>query len=229
MNGRRIFVYGAGGHGKVVADALISQRDDGEFAGFVDDREELWGGEALGFPVRGGEWLGGQAGQSEIAIALGVGSAEARRAILERCWRWGVEIVTVVHANASVSKFAQLGRGTVVMAGAVINADARIGGGAIVNSGAVVEHDVEVGDFAHVAPNATMGGASRLGTFSHLGLGAAVLQGLRVGAHTVIGAGAVVTKDVDDYVVAFGVPARIRRRVALEAADLRVVTAGGSE
>lgn len=230
MKGRRIFVYGAGGHGKVVADALLSQRGDGEFAGFVDDGEELWGREALGFLVHGdGAWLSEQAEHGEIAIALGVGSAEARRMILGRCVRWGVKIVGVIHASASVSKFADIGRGTVVMAGAVINAEARIGVGGIVNSGAVVEHDVEVGDFAHVAPNATMGGGARLGAFSHLGLGASVLQGVSVGTHTVIGAGAVVTKDVGDYVVAFGVPARVRRRVEVGTADLRVVTAGGSE
>jgi sugar O-acyltransferase (sialic acid O-acetyltransferase NeuD family) len=230
VNRRRIFVYGAGGHGKVVADALIWQRGDGEFTGFVDDREELWGREVLGFLVHGGgEWLRQAAAQSAVAIALGIGAAEARRAILERCLRWRAEIVTVVHASASVSKFAALGRGAVVMAHAVVNADAGIGTGVIVNSGAVVEHDVEVGDFAHVAPNGTMGGASRLGAFSHLGLGAAVLQGVHVGSHTVIGAGAVVTKDVPDYVVAVGVPARIRRCVELEAADVRVVTAGGTE
>ena len=223
MKGRRIFVYGAGGHGKVVADMLIA-RGDGEFGGFVDDREELWGREALGFAVHGGgEWLRETAARSAVAIALGIGAGEARRAILERCSGWGIEILTVVHESAAVSKFARLGRGAVVMARAVINAEAKVGAGAIVNSGAVVEHDVEVGDFAHVAPNATMGGAAGLGEFSHLGLGAVVLQGVRVDSYSVIGAGAVVTRDVPDHVVAMGVPARICRRI--ECVDLAPASA----
>jgi sugar O-acyltransferase (sialic acid O-acetyltransferase NeuD family) len=223
VNGRRIFVYGAGGHGKVVADTLIA-RGHGEFAGFVDDSEDLREREVLGFAVHGGgEWLRQAAVRAEIAVALGIGSAEARRMILERCSRWGIEILTVVHGSATVSKFAQLGRGTVVMAHAVINADAKLGAGVIVNSAAVVEHDVEVGEFAHVAPNATMGGGSRLGALSHLGLGAAVLQGVRVGSHTTIGAGAVVTRDVPHHVVAMGVPARIHRRIEEE--DLAPVSA----
>lgn len=230
MNGRRILVYGAGGHGKVVADTLIAQ-GAGEFAGFVDDREELWGREVLGFAVQGGgEWLREASVQAEVAMTFGIGSGEARRVILERCSRWGIEILTVVHKSATVSKFAQLGPGTVVMAHAVINADAKIGAGVIVNSAAVVEHDVDVGEFAHVAPNATMGGGARLGAFSHLGLGAVVLQGVRVGSHTTIGAGAVVTRDVPDYVIAMGVPARIHRRIKavslpLAGADLEQVKA----
>ena len=99
------------------------------------------------------------------------------------------------------------------MAHATINACARVGLGAIVNTGAIVEHDVDVGDFAHVAPNAAMGGASRLGNFSHLGMGAVVIQCVSVGSKTIIGAGSVVVRDMQDGVVAYGVPARAARSI----------------
>jgi sugar O-acyltransferase (sialic acid O-acetyltransferase NeuD family) len=216
MSERRIFGYGAGGHGKVVAD-ILACRGESEFAGFVDDREELWGGRVMGLAVFGdGEWLRQEARRSRVAVALGVGDGLARRKIVERCAAWGVEIVTAVHPRAMVSLTARLGNGIVVMAGAVINADARVGLGAIVNSGAVVEHDVEICDFAHVAPRAATGGGSRLGPFSHLGMGAVVLERVRVGSHSIVGAGAVVVEDLPDGVVAMGVPARIHRRLAPE-------------
>jgi sugar O-acyltransferase (sialic acid O-acetyltransferase NeuD family) len=213
MSGRRIFVYGAGGHGKVVADILACKAES-EFAGFVDDREEMWGARVIGLPVFGdGQWLREEAGRSRVAVALGVGNGRARRQIAERCAAWGVGILTLVHARAVVSRSAQLGCGTVVMAGAVVNSDARVGAGAIVNSGAVVEHDVEIGHYAHIAPRAAMGGAARLGEFSHLGMGAVVLERVRVGSHAIVGAGAVVVKNLPDEVVAMGVPARICRLV----------------
>ena len=44
-----------------------------------------------------------------------------------------------------------------------------------------------------------------------LGLGVAVLEGVRIGKGAVIGAGAVVTKDIPDYAIAVGVPARVIR------------------
>ncbi len=216
MSRRRIFVYGAGGHGKVVADILL-RRGESEFVGFVDDREELWGSNVIGFPVLGGgSWLRCEASHSCVVAALGVGDNQSRQLLAERCASWNIELLTVVHAAATVSQSARLGRGTAVMAGTIINSDARVGAGVIVNSGAVVEHEVEIGDYAHVAPRAAMGGASRLGAFSHLGLGAVVLPCIHVGSHTMVGAGAVVVKDLPDGVVAIGVPARIRRELDQE-------------
>jgi len=214
---RRIFVYGAGGHGKVVADILVS-KGHSEFAGFVDDREELRDTKVLGFPVFGnGEWLRQETLNSCVVVALGVGENRSRQLLMERCSHWGIEILTLVHPAATVARTALLGPGTVVMAGAIINPEAKVGAGVIVNTGAVVEHDIEIGDYAHVAPNAAMGGASRLGAFSHLGLGAVVLQCVSIGSHTIVGAGAVVVENLPNQVVAIGIPARIHRRLEREA------------
>ena len=78
MKTRRVFVYGASGHGKVVADILISKGET-EFAGFVDDREELRGTKVMGFPVVGnGEWLRQEASNSRVAVALGIGESRSR-------------------------------------------------------------------------------------------------------------------------------------------------------
>lgn len=44
---------------------------------------------------------------------------------------------------------------------------------------------------------------------AHIGIGSIIMPGVTVGEGAVIGAGAVVTKDVPDYSVAVGVPARV--------------------
>jgi sugar O-acyltransferase (sialic acid O-acetyltransferase NeuD family) len=209
---KKMFVYGASGHGKVVADILLASKEH-HFAGFIDDNAELRGAHVLGIPVCGnGQWLQREAGEMPVGVVLGIGDNFTRQRVAEKCLAWGADLTTVVHPRAAVSASARLGLGTVVMAQAVINPEANIGKGVIVNTAASVDHDVEIGDFAHVAPNATMGGGSRLGTLSQLGIGAVVSHGVGIGARSMVGAGAVVVRDIPDGVVAFGVPARIHRK-----------------
>ena len=205
----RIVVYGAGGHGKVVADILLAggQRP----AGFVDDDPKTHGQQRLGLPVLGGfEWLQKQAAAGPVEVVLGIGGNQARQTVARRCLEAGVKLQVAVHPSATVAASARLGQGTVVMAGVVVNADAQAGEGVILNTGAVIEHDVVIGDYAHVSPNSTMGGAARLGVLSQLGIGAVVLPGVAVGSRTVVGGGAVVIRDLPDGVVAVGVPAAVR-------------------
>jgi sugar O-acyltransferase (sialic acid O-acetyltransferase NeuD family) len=209
----KVLVYGAGGHGRVVADALLGS-DQYELAGFLDDDQNLYDSIVMGLRVMGGEdWLRHEKTESKALVALGIGDNVVRQKLAERCKSWGVEIITAVHPSATVSRSANVRQGTVVMAGAVINPGAEIGRGVIVNTGAVVEHDVVIGDYAHVSPNSAMGGAARLGALSHLGIGAAVLPGVGIGSRSVIGAGAVVTVEIPNDVIAVGVPASVRRRL----------------
>jgi sugar O-acyltransferase (sialic acid O-acetyltransferase NeuD family) len=204
-----ILVYGAGGHGKVVADILLAS---GQSAlGFLDDHQSLHGNVVMGLPVLGGKhWLKEEIARHRVMVALGIGDNKARQQLANRCAILGVEVAMAIHPSATISVSATIGPGTVVMAGAVINPSANIGAGAIINSGAVVEHDVVIGDYAHVSPNGTMGGSSRLGALSHLGLGAVILPGIAVGTQSIVGAGAVVTTSLGDAITAMGVPARVR-------------------
>lgn len=202
---RRVVVYGAGGHARVVADVVSCLGH--EVIGLVDDLLPV-GQVRGGLTVLGAaDWLQGRAG--ELAVALGIGDNKIREETFLSCERAGVPCPPFIHPRATVAASARLGAGCVVMAGAVINPGAELDAGVIVNSGAVVEHDCRIGRFAHISPNATLTGGSRLGASAHLGAGATVLPGIEVGADSVIGAGAVVVRAVPANVVAFGVPARV--------------------
>lgn len=205
-----IYVFGAGGHGKVAADAALSAGVS--VAGFVDDDPQRAGVEVLGLKVLGGlDFLRSRALEGPVSVVLGIGSNAARRAVALRCRAAGATILTVVHRTASVAPSAVLGAGTVVMAGAAVNPDARLGEGVIVNTGAVVEHDCDIGNYAHLSPNAAVGGGVQLGDLTSLGLCACVLPGVSVGAGSVVGAGAVVIRPLAPKSVAVGVPASVVR------------------
>ncbi len=206
----RVFIYGARGHGKVVADVLM--RSGETLGGFIDDDPALRGHTVLGLPVVDGGWAVLEEQRSlGVSVALGIGNNAVRQRVAERCLTSGFSLFTAIHPAAVVAESARIGDGSAVMAGAVINPCAQIGRGVIINSGAIVEHDVEVGAWAHLSPHATTGGEVRIGEACHIGLGATILPGVTVGPSTVVGAGAVVNRDLPGGVVAFGVPAHVHR------------------
>lgn len=202
-----LYIYGASGHGKVVADIALACGL--HVQGFIDDAKSSLGRAALGIPVLGGfEWLTSRE-QFKFCVVLGIGDNLARRRVAERCKRHDIPLITLIHPSAVISPSAILGNGTVVMARVVVNPDAVVGAGVILNTGAIVEHDCKVGNSAHLSPGSAMGGASSLGENSWLGMGAAIIQGVSVGEGCVVGAGGVVIHDLPDNVVAVGIPARI--------------------
>jgi sugar O-acyltransferase (sialic acid O-acetyltransferase NeuD family) len=195
----KLFVYGASGHGKVVAD--IARLDGYDFSGFIDDDPDA---DAVSFEILSRDHPG-------VCTALGIGSNPAREHIYRKLKASGFTVATLIHPGAHVAQSARIGEGSVVMAGAVINPDALIERGAIINSGAIVEHDNVIDQFAHVSPGVSLAGEVSVGSFAHVGIGSSVIQGIRIGAHAVVGAGSVVIRDVDDHTTVAGVPAKVIR------------------
>ena len=72
-------------------------------------------------------------------------------------------------------------------------------------------HDMTNTDTANHRPGNVRRPASRSDTTGWIGTGVSILDGVTVGHDVVIGANSVVTKDVDDFAVAAGSPAVIRR------------------
>lgn len=205
-------VVGAGGHGVVVADALLAAGR--RVLGFIDEDRARHGQTLLGLPVLGGDEALEAHRASNVRLANGIGGVggtgqPSRRAeVQRRLEARGHTFASVVHPSAIVSRHAEIGTGAQLLAGCVVQPLARIGRGAIVNTRAVVEHDVVLGDFAHVAPGAVLCGNVHVGEGAHVGAGAVVRQGLRLAPATVVGVGAAVVRDCAGGIWA-GVPARL--------------------
>ncbi len=71
-------------------------------------------------------------------------------------------------------------------------------------------HEVD-GDAAAIMDAGLTYGPVHIGAGAWLGAGVTVLPGVRVGTGAVVGAGSIVTRDVPDFAVAIGAPARVRR------------------
>lgn len=195
-----LMIYGAGGHGLVVAEAATLS--GWHVLGFVDDVLR---------PAPDPRWevFDRQHGLAmEAAWIVAIGECGARRRIAEALEQEGRTPATVVHPTAFISPSARLGPWSFVGPGAVLHSHAIAEAGVVLNSNCVVEHHAVVRRYAHVGPGVVLGGGAAVGREALVGLGARVLPSRAIGDGATVGAGAVVIEDVPAGATAVGVPAR---------------------
>lgn len=208
-----VIVLGAGGHAKVLIEALLAGST--AVAGIVDPDTEKIGQRILGVPVLGADQVVKEFPPHEIQLANGLGSVRlplGRQKLFERFKRGGYSFATVVHPSAVIASDVKLGEGVQIMAGSVIQPGCSLGCNVIVNTKASVDHDCVIGDHVHIAPGVTLSGGVEVGRGSHVGTGAIIIQGVTVGTGSIIGAGALVLLNVPSAVTVVGVPARVVQR-----------------
>lgn len=206
---KKIVLIGAGGHCKVIID-IINSRKEYEIIGITDIASK---GSVLDIPIIGDDDILERLykdGVEYAFLSLGaLNNISLRNKIYNKLKKIGFRTPILVHKEAVVSSYAEVGEGTCIMAGAIVNAGAVIGENCIINTGALIEHDCLVGDNTHISPRASLAGAVKVGTDTHIGIGSTIIQGLHIGNKVIIGAGAVVIKDIKDNVTVVGVPAKI--------------------
>lgn len=202
----RWLVWGGGGHGRVVADAIRCA--GGQVVAFVD-RQPLAPGTVAESVLLAVLTTNRPLPLGATRLALGIGDNASRaRAAAAIPDAYGGP---VVHPTAFVASDVILGVATVVLPKAVIHVGAELGPGVIVNSGSIIEHDCVLGSFVHVSPGAVLAGGVRVETEAWIGASAVVVPGVTIGARSIVGAGSVVLRDVPAGVVVAGNPARLLR------------------
>ena len=144
MEDERIFIYGAGGHAKVVAEAICSCGL--KPCAFIDDAVQVnQQNKLIGIPIFSPQdsrtWLK----NGHVVVAIG---DNYHRYMISQKMAMNIGIfINVVHKNAVLSPSAHIGAGSMIMANTVINAQAFIGDHVILNTGSIIEHDCIIGDF----------------------------------------------------------------------------------
>ena len=203
MPTKYMYLYGAGGHSKVITDILNSL--DVQVIGMFDDNPP--DARFKGIEVRDGIRLLGEGfPKLDAPLIISVGN-NARRAELAALI--DATYGTAIHGTAIISAQAKIGVGTVILQGAIVQAGAEIGAHVLVNTAASIDHDNIIGDYAHVSPHATLCGHVRVGEGTHIGAGAVVIPSIQIGRWCTVGAGAVVIRDIPDFATVVGNPARV--------------------
>lgn len=183
-----MLLFGAGGHAKVLIEALQSNHE--EITGVFDDN--LSKTDLLNIPVLGTY----RDIHLDRSLVLAIGNNKIRQKIASTMQH---SFGTIIHKKALISPTVQIEEGTVVLGSVTINSSSVIGKHCIVNTSSVIEHDCIIGDFVHIAPNATLCGHVEIGEGTLIGAGAAVIPTIRIGKGCIIDAGVTVTQNVPDF------------------------------
>lgn len=201
----RLAIFGAGGHGKVVAD-MAECLGWNEII-FYDDtwpaRTNIHHWNIVGnYQQLRQQW------QHYDGIIIAIGQGKVRLQRIDELIELGANLCTLIHPSAYVSEYVHLDKGSVVMANASINAFTSIGRGGIINTNASVDHDCSIGHGVHICPGSHLAGGVHVGDHSWIGIGSNVIQQVHIGQDVIVGAGSVVLKNISSGTTVIGSPAR---------------------
>jgi acetyltransferase-like isoleucine patch superfamily enzyme len=214
---QKIAVFGGRGGGTHAAMTILNLSEAGQpysFAGYLNDRLPI------GTSIYAGNVLSSfddWANLDEDLLFLAPLHQAGR--MQQNCARiLGLDIpnsrwATVVDTRAAVAENSSIGRGSYILAFTSVSTHSIVGAHCTLRFGARVGNDVTVGDFVFLGMNSILCSSSRIESGAHIAPGAAIGNNVRVGRFAVVGLGAVVTKDVPDYAVVVGNPARVLRMI----------------
>lgn len=203
---KEIFIYGGGGHGKVVIETIESQFGAEAVAGIFDDDPQKKDKDFYGHRIIG-SIFDFKRDIPQLILAIGDNATRANKA--GQITGLVKNFLTVIAPETRISRSAKINEGTLLMPGVIINADASIGVHCIINTHATIEHDCVVGDFSHIAPGAVLTGAVQIGKATLVGANATIVPGIKIGNNCLIAAGSVVTSNIPDNALVRGNPAKI--------------------
>ena len=107
----------------------------------------------------------------------------------------------------------QAGTGLYIQEGVYIQQSATLGDNVSIHMAALIAHEDYIGNSCFIAHAVSISGCVDIEDGVYVGTNATILPNLTLGRWSIIGAGSVVTKDVPEYTVVAGNPAKVIREV----------------
>lgn len=221
---RVIFLGAANPETKRMILAIQRVQPDFEVAGFIDNDPAKKHTEFLGYPVHGGfEAVPDLVESGAHFVNLITGSTRVRYETGLRLAQMGCRFTNFIHPNVDLT-MTSMGTGNYIQESVIIQANATIGDNSSIHIGSLIAHEVTIGNSVFIAHACSLSGLVEVGDGTFIGTNATIVPRLKIGKWVTIGAGSVVIRDVPDYAVVVGNPARVVRMSEPAYTDGRIFT-----
>ncbi len=155
-----IIIIGAGGHGKVVYDAIIAQNKF-EVIGFVDSQLKI-GTKVIGQVevICAQENVASLVKKAEYFI-VAIGNNIIRAQVYDNLVSL-FKPATIIHPLSVIGSEVIIEDGTVVLAYAMINVLSKVGANTIINIGVIIDHECEIGNNVYLKLGAIIANNSKV-------------------------------------------------------------------
>jgi sugar O-acyltransferase (sialic acid O-acetyltransferase NeuD family) len=179
------------------------------FPGLLDNDRTKHGTDFYGLTVLGGcELISELAGADVGFVSLVTGSTRSRYETGRAIVAGGGALTNFIHPSVDLT-LTHWGIGNYVQEAVVMQAEVRIGDNSSIHIGSMIGHETCVGHSVFIAHAVSVSGCCSIGDGTFIGTNATILPRIKIGRWATVGAGSVVTKDLPDYAVAVGNPAKI--------------------
>lgn len=201
---KKLIIIGAGGHGKVCAEIAQDMNKWNEIC-FLDDNYPSVN-KCLDFDIIGTTKAFKMFRDYDFFVAIG--NNKIRAEFVNLLLNNKINVVTLIHPTAYVSKYVTIGEGTSIHQLSVINTDTTIGKGCIINTSSIVEHENKIADFVHISPNVSLGGQVIVEKLSWIGIGTTISNNVLISSNVIVGANSLVLKNISENMLVYGVPVK---------------------
>ena len=210
---KQLIIVGAGGFGRELLqwckDILII-RNEWEIAGFIDDNLSALEGYECDYNVIG-TINDCQPNENQV-FALAIAEPKLKKEIVSKLENRGAKFVQIIHPDARIGSFNELGKGLVMYPNARITVNTKIGDYVTILDNTSIGHDVVIGNYTTISASCGINGHVYVGESSYFGCNASTIPGIKIGDACHIGIGSVVVNSIKSGMQVFGNPAK---RIAL--------------